>query len=304
MRENDFIEWVRSRGRLDPDVVEVGPGDDCAVVNVGGERACVSVDQLIDGVHFDLARHGADAFGRKAMARALSDVAAMASSPLAAVAAVAMPRGFAREDAEATYRGLRAVGEALGCPLVGGDVATGDGPLACSVTVLARPDGVEPVLRSGARVGDAICVTGAFGGAWLTGRDLHFAPRVAEARAIARRCDLHAMIDVSDGLALDLWRVCRASGAAAEIDGAAVPVAPDATAGRDIDPLTAALGDGEDYELIFTLTADAAEAMLTEPPTDVPITRVGRVVAGEGLTLIGADGSRRPLEPTGWEHGT
>ncbi|MBS3735396.1 MAG: thiamine-phosphate kinase [Phycisphaerae bacterium] len=306
MRENDFIEWLREAagGELDAGLVPVGPGDDCAVVLVGGERLCVSVDQLIDGVHVEAARDGAEAFGRKAMARALSDVAAMAAAPLAAVASLALPRGFSRDDAEAIHRGRRAVSDAFGCPVVGGDVAATDGPLACSVTVLGRPDGIEPVLRAGARVGDAICATGAFGGAWLTARHLQFAPRIAEARAIASRAALHAMIDASDGLAMDLSRVCRASGVGAEVDAAAVPVAPDAAAGRAIDPLAAALGDGEDYELLFTVAPEACEALLADPPCAVAITRIGRIVAGAGLTLVGAGGRREPLAPTGWEHGT
>lgn len=306
MRENAYIDWLRLQAgaEIDPDGVPVGPGDDCAVVAVGGERLLVTVDQLIDGVHFDLARDGAEAFGRKAMARSLSDVAAMAGEPLAAVASVSLPPGFSREDAERMHRGRRAVSDAFGCPMVGGDVATALGPASLSVTVLGRPGGVEPVLRSGARVGDAILVTGTFGGAWRTDRHLMFTPRIDEARALAARAELHAMIDVSDGLALDLSRVCRASGVAAEVVAAAVPVAPDAAAGRDIDPLQAALGDGEDYELIFCIAPDQADALLADPPCECSLTRIGTVTAGEGMALLRPDGTREPLEPAGWEHGS
>ena len=302
MRELNFIEWIRSQRECDPAVVPVGPGDDCAVVRVGEERLCVSTDQLLDGVHFELARFGAEAMGRKAMARALSDLAAMAAAPLAAVATVALPRGFPEEDAHALYRGRRSVSDTVGCPMVGGDVGSWDGPAAIGVTVFGRPDGLEPVLRSGARPGDAICVTGSLGGAWLTDRHLTFLPRVAEARELARREETHAMIDISDGLAIDLWRICRASGVGAEIEAAAVPIAPEATAGRDIEPLEAALGDGEDYELLFTLPPDRADELVRHPPKHVTVTRIGVVVPTEDMTLIDFDGRRRPLEPTGWEH--
>jgi thiamine-monophosphate kinase len=160
------------------------------------------------------------------------------------------------------------------------------------------------VLRSGAAVGDAICVTGCFGGAWLTERHLRFSPRIAEARRLASACELHAMIDVSDGLALDLWRLCGASGVGAEVVAGDVPVCPDAAAGRDVEPLKAALADGEDYELLFALAPADADRIIREQPLDVAVTRIGTVTAGAGLTLIRAGGVREALEPLGWEHET
>jgi len=306
MRERDFIEWIRSQGAFDPSAVPVGPGDDAAVVTCGGEPVVVTTDQLLDGVHFVLAEHGPAAAGRKAMARSLSDIAAMAAAPLAAVATVALPTGFEQADAEALYCGLRAAGDALGCPVVGGDVAAWDGALAISVTAFGRPGGIEPVLRSGAEPGDAICVTGALGGAWRSGRDLSFTPRVVEARAMAAGSDLHAMIDLSDGLATDLGHLCVASGVGAEIRADAVPIHPDAAlAGPERSPLAAALTDGEDYELLLALPADRADSLIAAPPFETPpITRIGTIVAGDTIVLVGADGSRRPIDEAGWEHHT
>ena len=287
-----LIEWIRRQGVSDPSVVPVGPGDDAAVVRCGGEELVVTVDQVIDGVHFILSEHGPRAAGRKAMGRNLSDIAAMAAMPLAAVASVAMPKGFARSDAEELYRGMRELGDRFGCPLVGGDVSACDGPLVVSVTVFGRPDGVAPVLRSGAQVGDAVCVTGALGGAWRSRRHLEFVPRVREARRLAETCDLHAMIDISDGLARDLGHVCRASGVGARIDAEAVPVAASAD-------LAGALGDGEDYELLFALPPDQADRDLA-----VAVTRIGSIVEGEAMTLVHGDGRQEPLPQTGWEHKT
>lgn len=296
MREFEFIEWIRSQGVPDAAAVPVGPGDDCAVVAFGGERVVVTVDQVLDGVHFILADHGARAAGRKALARNLSDIAAMAAAPMGAVASVAMPRGMSREEAESIYHGLRDVGDEFGCPVVGGDVGSWDGALAISVTVFGRPGGIEPVLRSGAKAGDAICVTGAFGGAWRTQRHLTFTPRVREARTLAEEVDLHAMIDVSDGLAADLSHVCTASGVGAEIVAADVPVHPDA-AGLD-----AAMGDGEDYELLFTLSVEQASPLTADQPLDVPVTRIGTIASEPVRTLTHPDGRREELKATGWEH--
>jgi len=305
MRELDFIDWICSQRECDPAVVPVGPGDDCAVVVAGGERLLVSTDQLLDGVHFHLQTVGAEAFGRKAMARALSDIAAMAAVPLAAVACVSLPKGFSRHDAEAMYHGRRALGDRFDCPMVGGDLATWDGPAAISVTVFGRTDGIEPVLRSGAKVGDAICVTGQLGGAWLSDRHLTFVPRIAEARALASRFDLHAMIDISDGLALDLWRLCRASDIGADVEARQVPVHSRAEAGRkDVSPLEAALGDGEDYELLFTLPHDQAGHLLAAQPLEVPVARIGTIIEARAMSLVDAKGHRKPLQPTGWQHQT
>ena len=296
MREFEFIEWIRSQGAADAAAVPVGPGDDCAVVACGSERVLVTVDQVLDGVHFVLSDHGARAAGRKALARNLSDIAAMAAAPMGAVASVALPRGMQRADAEEIYHGLRDVGDEFGCPVVGGDVGSWDGALAISVTVFGRPGGIEPVLRSGATPGDAICVTGAFGGAWRTERHLTFTPRVREARDLADGYDLHAMIDVSDGLAADLAHLCTASSVGAEILAADVPVHPDAVG------LDAALGDGEDYELLFTLPVEQASRVTADQPLDVPVTRVGTVTAESARTLVHPDGRREELKATGWEH--
>ena len=303
MREREFIDWIRSQSDFDPAAVPIGPGDDMAAVGQGDGQVLVTTDQVLDGVHFVLAEHGPRAAGRKAMARNLSDVAAMAAVPVGAVAAVALPRGFAREDAEEIYRGLREPADAFDCPLVGGDVGTWDGPLAMTVTVLARPGAGGVIRRAGARAGDAICVTGSLGGAWRGRRHLSFTPRVREALALAAGWELHAMIDLSDGLATDLGHICDASGVGAELIAARVPIHPDARGAED--PLAAALNDGEDYELLFTLPWDEPlEKLLARPPFEAPVACIGRIVERGGVWLTGQDGRVRRVEPGGWEHRT
>ena len=304
MREFEFIEWICRQGMGDPGLVEVGPGDDCAVIAFGGDKLLLTTDQVLDGVHFLLADHGPAAAGRKAAARNLSDIAAMAGLPVAMVATVAAPKGFSQGDLQTIYQGLRSIGDQFNCPLAGGDLAAwadAAGLLQISVTVLGRSDGIGPVLRRGAAVGDALCVTGALGGAWRGPRHLTFIPRIHEARRLAAEYDLHAMIDLSDVLASDLRHLTDAGGVGAEIDADALPVADDAR--RTDDPLMAALTDGEDYELLFALPAAEAERLIAAPPFATPVARIGTIVAGEGLALI-RDGRRQPLTARGWEHRT
>jgi len=301
MRELEFIEWIQGRSNFDATKVPVGPGDDCAIVRLGDSDLLVTTDQALDGVHFVLAEHGPRAAGRKVMARGLSDVAAMATVPLAAVATATLPQGFPPADAEELYRGMRDLADEYHCPLVGGDVASWNGALCLTATVFARragvTGGVEPVLRGGAKVADAICVTGTLGGAWKSHKHLEFTPRIAEAVELAISCRIRSMIDISDSLARDLQHICTASGVGAEIIAADVPL-------NEGSELQAALHDGEDYELLFTVSQAWARKLCNRQPLSVPITRIGTIVKGEGLTLIGADGTQGDLEPTGWEHGT
>ena len=310
MKERQFIEWVRSRTTLDDKAVPVGPGDDCAVVIIDGRQVLVTTDQVLDGVHFVLAEHGAPAAGRKAMARNLSDIAAMAALPVAAVATVALPQDFQASQAKEIYRGMREIADEFDCPVVGGDVGSWSGPLAISVTLFGTPAGgrkpISPVLRSGAQPGDAVCVTGRLGGAWRTRRHLTFTPRITEAVELASQCEIHAMIDISDGLAADLHHICKESRIAAEIVAEDIPIHDDAKqiATDRQSPLSAALSDGEDYELLFTLAPSDADKLIQDQPLGVCVSRIGEILPGEGVRLVGPDGRDEALSPDGWEHVT
>lgn len=306
MRESEFIEWIRSQSNFDPAAVPIGPGDDSALVHCGGDDLLITMDQVLDGVHFVLAEHGPALVGRKAMARNLSDVAAMAALPLAATSSVALPKGFSQADARKLYQGMRDLGQEFSCPIVGGDVGVWGGPLAVSVTVVARPAGIRPIIRGGAKVGDAICVTGAFGGSLRSRRHLRFVPRIPEARKLASRCTIHAMIDVSDGLARDLEHICQASKVGADLLTDAIPIHADAKAPNlAIPPLEAALKDGEDYELLFAVPADQVDNLIqTQPLGAVKVSRIGTIVEGNAMTLVMADGKREKLDTRGWEHET
>jgi thiamine-monophosphate kinase len=298
--EFDYIAWLRARTPADPRVL-IGPGDDCAALAPQARELLVTTDMLMDGTDFVVAEVGPRRAGRKAMAANLSDIAAMAGVPVAVVVSVALPRGAGRQFPEQLYLGLRDVADAFNVPVVGGDTNSWAGPLVISVTALGVATGRGPVRRAGARPGDWVFVTGPLGGSIL-GRHLDFTPRVREALALHAAVELHAMCDISDGLAADLNHILQESGCGAVLAADAVPVAPAAvelsrTSGQT--PLRHALGDGEDFELVFTVSPTDGAKLLREPP--VPgLVKVGECVAS-GLWLE-ADGQREPLEPTGWVH--
>ena len=198
-----LIDWIRRNQVLGSATISIGIGDDLAGLRLGGEEILLGCDQVLDGVHFRLSECGARAAGRKALARNLSDVAAMAAEPVAAVASVALPNDMPQEEARQIVRGMWELAEQFNFPVIGGDVGSWCGALAVNVSILAKAAGVEPVRRSGAKAGDAIMVTGELGGAIL-GKHLNFVPLVKEARTLAAAAKVQAMIDISDGLAVDL----------------------------------------------------------------------------------------------------
>ena len=294
--EFDFISWLRAQPPADPTGrVRVGVGDDLAVVELPpGDLLLVGIDQVLDGVHFDSAVHGPRAIGRKAVNRNLSDCAAMACLPAAAVVSLALPRGVGDDYAKQLYLGARDAGDAQGCPIVGGDTGSWPGKLAVTVAIVGRSAGTRPVTRAGAKVGDVVYVTGPLGGS-LLGRHMTFQPRVAMGRSAAA-AGATAMIDLSDGLSRDVAHLCRASSVGVMIDADAVPVHDDARAMAADDgrsPLDHALHDGEDYELLFTCPPGAA---------DVPGRAVGRVVAEPQVFITTGGGRRELLVPRSWEH--
>lgn len=296
-----FIDWLRRR-TPPTDRVLLGPGDDTAVLDWPCGPAClVTTDMLLDGSCFCLAEAGPRSVGRKAMAVNLSDIAAMAGVPVAAVVSVGLPRTGGRALAEELYQGLREVADRFQTAIVGGDTNSWDGPLVISVTILgeATPHGV--VRRSGAKPGDWLMATGPFGGSILD-KHLDFTPRVNEALELHALAPLHAMIDVSDGLAGDLEKLCAESGCGALLRADAIPIADAARRMNDgRSPLDHALGDGEDFELVFAIPADEGQRLLqNQPIKGITLYHVGECVAS-GLWLE-EQGARRRLPATGYIH--
>ncbi len=304
--ESDWIAYLRRRIPPHP-LVRLGPGDDAAVLRLAGAEECVlTTDLLADHVDFELSQVNPRRVGRKALAANLSDLAAMASRPMAGVISLALPRSGGMDLAVALYEGLLPLAERYGLAIAGGDTNSWDGPLAISVTLLGSVPPHGPLCRGGARPGDWIVVTGSFGGSIL-GRHLDFEPRVNEALLLAERYRLHAGIDVSDGLSIDLWHLAEESRCGAAVHLPSVPVAEDARrlAAQLADGSSAldhALGDGEDFELILAVPPEEAERMLAEQPLEVPLRRIGQFTAGPGLWQVDDSGARAPLMPRGFEH--
>jgi thiamine-monophosphate kinase len=266
-----------------------------------GPNCLVTTDMLLEGSCFLLAQAGPRRVGRKAMAVNLSDIAAMAGVPVAAVVSVGLPRRGGRAVAEELYLGLREVADAFDTAVIGGDTNSWDGPLVISVTLLGEATARGVVRRSGARPGDRLLVTGPLGGS-IAGKHLDFTPRVREALHLHAAADLHAMIDVSDGLAADVSHLCAESGCGAVLRAEAIPITDAARATDDgRSPLEHALGDGEDFELVFATPPAEARALLErQPVAGVTLADIGECVE-HGLWLE-QGGVRRPLAPHGYVH--
>ena len=297
-----FIDWIRKQTASDPRV-SIGIGDDTAALRfTPGREALVTTDMILDGVHFDSSRTPARLIGRKALAVNLSDIAAMAGVPVAAVVSVGLPDGFARTAAEELYGGMRELADDFQVAIVGGDTNRSTSGVVISVTLLGEATPRGPVRRNGARPGDWIMATGTFGGSIL-GKHLNFTPRVREALLLHEKYELHAMIDVSDGLAADLGHILEESRCGAVLRAASIPVGT--MVGQivgDESRLTSAFYDGEDFELVFTLPPDDGRRLLAEKPLDVTVSHLGEITTGEGLVLEWEDGIRRTLEPRGYDH--
>jgi len=304
--ESEFLDWLRQRLPASP-LAELGLVDDAAMLRWHDRSDLMAtVDVLTDGVDFRLDEVDPRRAGRKALAVNLSDAAAMACRPVAALVGLVVPRIGGLRLAQEIYEGLLPLAERYGVTIAGGDTNSWDGPLVISITLLAQATPRGPLRRSGAVVGDMIVVTGAFGGSIL-GRHLDFEPRVHEALLLHERYELHAGIDTSDGLSLDLARVAAASGCGAELDLARVPVAPAAheLAQKQVDGNSAldhALADGEDFELILAVPPEEARRMQREQPLGVPLAIVGQFIAEPGLWQVDAGGRRDQLVPRGYEH--
>lgn len=307
----------------------VAPGDDAAVVEPGPGSLVLTADLLVEGVHFRRETISARDLGYKAVAVNVSDVAAMGASPRYALVSLACPADLAPAWLVELHGGIRDAAAEYALHVAGGDVTRADAAVVSVALTGEAPRG-RAITRAGARPGDVVAVTGelgaAAGGLLLTesapheaaavagtewARDLLRAfsrphARVGEGAALAA-AGASAMIDVSDGLALDLTRLCAASGVGARVRLDALPVAAGLrplAAVLHADPLALALGGGEDYELLVTLPAAAvstAAAVLHES-FGTPLTVVGEVTERSGVVALDAAGAERPLEPSGWDH--
>lgn len=314
MRESELLSHIANiaahQARQYP-FVALGPGDDCALVrSPSGDPLLLTVDNVVEGRHFT-PETPVDLIARKAIARSISDIAAMGARPLCALAAAVLPTDYphARELASAIHRW----GEFFRCPVVGGDVSSADGPLVISVTVVGTSPETStdsgswrPLTRSGARAGDELWLTGPLGASLASGRHLRFTPRINEGLVAAHSPLVHAMIDLSDGLGRDAARMAEASGVRITLDASRLPRTSECRA------WLGACRDGEDYELLIA----AAPELRTNHAGVIPAAAGLPPVPLIGpIGLVSAIDDRHPAECTiftpdgphdaasmGWEH--
>jgi thiamine-monophosphate kinase len=289
--------------------VKTGAGDDCALLELGipGKFLLFKTDAVVEGVHF-LPETPARKVGRKALARCLSDIAANAGAPCAALVTLGLPAGFDPDRVLEIYEGMSELARQFGVAIVGGETTRNPGGLLISISMVGTVDKEKCPMRSGAQPGDAIFVTGELGGS-IEGKHFEFVPRIEEARWLAGRFPIHSMIDLSDGLAGDLRHVLQASRAGADLLARSIPVSRAAKirgrAGDAAKPaLLAALTDGEDFELLFTTPSASAVPLLDAWKAAFPkikLTCVGKITREPGLRIRDEHGVRS-LTAHGYVH--
>lgn len=281
--EQSFVAWAKMRAARLPKV-KLGIGDDAAVIAVGHGDIVVTTDSLLDGTHFILSEIDPRLVGRKLVSVNLSDLAAMAADPEALFLSLCLPRDLPEEIAAEIYEGFCDQAGAYGCALAGGDTNCWSGPLAVHATAIGRATEYGVWTRSGARAEDLIVVTGPLGGS-LLGKHLTFEPRVHWSQKVREIGIVNAAMDISDGLTIDLLRMCNASGIGAVLDPKLVPISAAAeemsrTSGKTA--LDHALGDGEDFELLLSIA-----------PKDLP--RLQELVGADHAIPVGTFISRTGL---------
>lgn len=291
------------------ETVVAGAGDDCAVLDFGlpEKLFLFKTDAVVEGVHFT-GETPPEKIGRKALGRCLSDVAAMAGIPSAALVTIGLPKNFDETLVLKIYDGLNALAKKFNVAVVGGETTTNPGGIFISVALLGTVARGKYILRGGAKVGDAIFVTGELGGS-LAEKHLDFDPRIPEAQWLAENFSIHAMADLSDGLAGDLQHILAASGVGAELLKTSIPVSAAARlqarkSSSARTPLIAALTDGEDFELVLTVAGRDAVKLLDAWKGKFPklkLTCIGKIVAGKGIRIHDRSGLHE-LNSHGYVH--
>ena len=295
--------------------MRVGIGDDSAVLRVpAGHEALITTDFSLEGIHFRSDWHPADSVGHRCLTRGLSDIAAMGGKPVAAFLSLALPKNLRQSWIDGFLSGFLKLARRFNVTLAGGDIAESPAAILADIVVLGSVPRGRAILRSGARPGDLVYVTGSLGSSagalnmLLTGNreklrpaefPAHFypEPRIAVGKSLLGKAS--AMIDVSDGFSTDLGHICEESGFGAEIEASSIPRGQLSPKTKEEVNLEFALNGGDDYELIFTAPA---KTPIPGRIAGVQITRIGRIIRGKHIFLADSKRHRRKLEPRGWEH--
>lgn len=321
LTEKALIRRIRrqAKTRRRQGVVRTGIGDDAAVLAYpAGFEVLITTDFSLEGVHFRRQWHPPDSVGHRCLTRGLSDIAAMGGEPAAALLSLALPQDLPQAWVDRFMSGVLRLAKQFGVQLAGGDTASSPGGVLADIIVVGRVPAGQALLRSGARPGDLIYVTGELGSAAWTLHRLREGgsealggkarkryranaayfypqPRIAVGRWLREKEIAAAAIDISDGLSTDLGHICEESGVGALVQEAAIP----RPSGLPTSSLHYALHGGEDYELLFTA---AGSRSVPSRIGGVRITRIGEIIPGRGVWLVDSHGQRKPLAPRGWEH--
>src|SRR3990167_9463483 len=296
--ETGLIQRLAKNFKAGNDIVK-GIGDDCAVIRISKERhLLITIDMLLEDVDFRLKDATAYQIGWKSLACGLSDIASMGGVAKYAVVSLGLPRRLSVEFVDELYRGIKALARRFDVEIVGGDTNASK-KLVIDVAVLGfiQPDRLT--LRSGAKPGDIICVTGVLGGSYKSKRHLTFVPRLNEARSLVKNFRITSMIDISDGLSTDLNHIAKESGVGACVYEELIPLS------KDAKNVSAALNEGEDFELLFTMPLREARRLARKGPgsNGVKITQIGEILDKKiGVKIITSDGRVKDLKSKGFSH--
>ncbi|HMP68088.1 MAG TPA: thiamine-phosphate kinase [Pirellulaceae bacterium] len=286
-------------------VLQLGIGDDAAIINVGDQGIVLTTDALIEGVHFD-ASLNLQQIGRKALAVNLSDLAAMAAWPYGFLVTLCLPKHFVLHDVQQLFLGMQALIDEFELQIMGGDTNVGSSQLIISITALGTVDTAKAWRMDGASPGDRILVSGSFGGS-RSEKHFNFEPRCQLAYTLNQQFEIVAATDVSDGLAIDLHRLAQASNVGFVLESHKIPISNNVATGSDSSRLLAALGDGEDFELIIAARPNVAAKILKHPDFAAQLCDVGEFtntydVEHNCLLHNHLTGSLEKLAPIGYVH--
>ena len=303
--EREFHSWLKRQAVSSPSTgaILVGIGDDAAVIDGGNDSVVLATDIIADGTHFELSNHSLELIGRKSLAVNLSDLAAMAARPMAAVLTFLLPKNFGLPEAKQLYLGISELAAQFNMAIIGGDTNTWEGPLVVGATAIGQRNAHQSGWSiGGVRDGDAIVVSGSFGGS-IHGRHLSFTPRIELALYLAKHYSINAATDVSDSLSLDLSAMADASNIGIDFDSAAIPISTEL---KTVDPDSAlqhALSDGEDFELVLAVPQAEISRLMADDAVPCPLTVIGTATdQHDVLRTMGDGGSWKIVEPTGYVH--
>jgi thiamine-monophosphate kinase len=296
--ENLFVEWLQAKMPKATNAL-IPNGDDAALLSGSHRGFLVATDMLLDGTHFHADKIEPELIGRKAVAVNLSDIAAMGGTPDSLFISLAVPHSTSPEWLRRVMNGAATLAREFNCGIDGGDTNSWNGPLAINVCVIGTPHWRGAVARSGAQDADVVMVSGmTLGNTLATGHHVNFTPRIREAQWLLDHFEIHALMDLSDGLASDVPRMAKASGKQMILEAARLVVDP-----HSKEALRSALCDGEDFELLFTCREDTASRIEQTFPWPCGVRRIGLVKKGEGVKLLRPDQSQpSPLTISGYEH--